>query len=498
MDMAYYMLPETSFIPFKAYRLKFASVIWVNIDLLHKYGLFLDKCEADDDIKRWLLEQFAYTTCISGGFVDSDDSSTFLAERYGGQAISYNGGGARTGIKGKFQVKGIGPNLLVGEGSGYWYSHGGATLLESVKEAMWGEVCNIILPHGSVRCLAVIETGISTTQDVSKEKIISPGGMVVRENSLRVAHFERAAFFRPQSQYDISISDYDRTSSAVRTFPKIINALVKSEHFCMGDCLKQLISRWADQVAYSKSVKLMHGALTSSNLSLDGRWIDFGTTSTLGAHTNVITALGNPAFWSEHEPLCESIANLCFYVNKFLSENTLNIGEMICHFKYSYNLFMRRYFIALLGYPIRYIVSVEHHPAVERFFGLIIRMIQLGRMKIHTGISLYEQSSGIYNIHRLNKIIMEAKHPSNRMEEDFISAFKEINDVICKANEISLIELEFIRTKELYKRVDNVDGLNVDIIHADISQLISRGADVGVIDLYVNGKKQLAKNMKVN
>ncbi|TLV05008.1 mchC domain protein [Klebsiella indica] len=41
----------------------------------------------------------------------------FYAERYGGGAISRNGGGARCGFDGRWQVKGISANALVGKGS---------------------------------------------------------------------------------------------------------------------------------------------------------------------------------------------------------------------------------------------------------------------------------------------------------------------------------------------------------------------------------------------
>lgn len=43
----------------------------------------------------------------------SNNEKIFYAERYGGYAISLNGGGARCGFDGRWQVKGIGANARV-------------------------------------------------------------------------------------------------------------------------------------------------------------------------------------------------------------------------------------------------------------------------------------------------------------------------------------------------------------------------------------------------
>lgn len=48
--------------------------------------------------------------------VSSASAKTFHAERYGGSGIQRNGGGARCGFDGNYQVKGMGANPLVGVG----------------------------------------------------------------------------------------------------------------------------------------------------------------------------------------------------------------------------------------------------------------------------------------------------------------------------------------------------------------------------------------------
>lgn len=66
------------------------------------------------------------------------DEKLFYAERYGGGAISRNGGGARCGFDGRWQVKGIGANALVGRGSKQ--VDGELTLTGAVLEALWGNL----------------------------------------------------------------------------------------------------------------------------------------------------------------------------------------------------------------------------------------------------------------------------------------------------------------------------------------------------------------------
>ncbi len=70
--------------------------------------------------------------------VSSASAKTFHAERYGGSGIQRNGGGARCGFDGNYQVKGMGANPLVGVGTDGRHSNGALGAIHAIYEE--GEV----------------------------------------------------------------------------------------------------------------------------------------------------------------------------------------------------------------------------------------------------------------------------------------------------------------------------------------------------------------------
>ncbi|ELE50971.1 mchC domain protein [Escherichia coli] len=91
-------------VPFTARQIK-ASLIWCAEDVRNPDEL-----------------QNACSYIIDPGSTAS--AKVFHAERYGGSGIQRNGGGARCGFDGNYQVKGIGSNPLVGEGTDERHSNG--------------------------------------------------------------------------------------------------------------------------------------------------------------------------------------------------------------------------------------------------------------------------------------------------------------------------------------------------------------------------------------
>ena len=64
-----------------------------------------------DELKNeasYLIEENNRHAIFDDGTPLLNDEKVFFAERYGGGAISRNGGGARCGFDGRWQVKGIG------------------------------------------------------------------------------------------------------------------------------------------------------------------------------------------------------------------------------------------------------------------------------------------------------------------------------------------------------------------------------------------------------
>ncbi len=73
--------------------------------------------------------------------------------------IATNDGGARCGLDGLLQIKGIEKNPVAGIGEDFFHTYGGASLNEAIVEALWDEIFHQVLPHGSIRVRALITTG---------------------------------------------------------------------------------------------------------------------------------------------------------------------------------------------------------------------------------------------------------------------------------------------------------------------------------------------------
>ncbi|MBC3620318.1 protein adenylyltransferase SelO family protein [Vibrio metschnikovii] len=489
-------LSDICFAPFTAFRLTRAKIIWVNMPLLHQYQLFIDKQIPDKEVLDWLLAEFAYTTFSDHSYVNLSQQTLFYAERYGGQAINRNGGGARAGLKGDFQIKGIGPNSLVGKDANFWYSHGSATLVDMIQEALWGEVCHHLLPYGSVRCLAVIQTGLNAIGDDKKEQVSLPGGMVVRENALRIAHFERASYFSPSPKAKELASDCERTKAALTSLKYSIEQILSADITSLSDGLKALIERWAVQFAYAKSMRIIHGAVTSSNLCLDGRWIDFGTISALGRHANTVSGRGNPPFWDDHSAIYVSIYNLCFYINKFrpIVHDEVDCNVLSQHFTHHFEQAMEQYFIALIGVPLRYVKLVTGCEIAREFYTYLLRMLQMGGLEPHTKIPTNQDQTTFYSYTDILALLDGTKACSSRLEKCLNASF---DALMAKIQSMTSLDIMSERQAILQQRESNLDPLHFNLLREEIFRIVGSSDVQQEVGELIDNRVQLAYSIRL-
>lgn len=251
--------------------------------------------------------------------------TVFSAERYGGQGIGPHGGGVRCGIRGKYQVKGIGSNQLRGPNSletCFWHAHGGVHLAEAIQEAIWGEVFQEALPYGALRTDAIILTGTKCWYESEYgKKIKAPRALIVRRPVIRPAHFMRAVYHRPDEK-DAWISDVARVRAAIAQLPGLLPSPLQMEHTWerLESGLHEIAYRYALQCASAHSKRLMHGAINASNIGLDGRWLDYGTATALPSYVNIRShglPPHLPTLWEEHLRLPPVLADLLFYSCKY-------------------------------------------------------------------------------------------------------------------------------------------------------------------------------------
>jgi len=180
-------LPEV-FLPFDAVRIDGGKVIYRNGEI--EPGL----SQAE------LLSEYSYIVeqpnQASGLTVEK---KVFFAERYGGDGILNNGGGGRCGFDGRFHLKGIGANPLVGvrpsDGYGNSHANGFLSLDTAVYESIWAEIIHLALPYGAVRTVAIIDLRV----DFEEPHMRHPRGLLVRMPAVRPAHFIRALYYKEKN-----------------------------------------------------------------------------------------------------------------------------------------------------------------------------------------------------------------------------------------------------------------------------------------------------------
>ncbi|PFG56474.1 YdiU/UPF0061 family uncharacterized protein [Vibrio sp. ES.051] len=339
-------LPTISFVPFECRRLKGAEVVWLNKELLRLYGI----SGQIEEIENLLLDEFAY---VSDGYTEDyrllgERRKVFWADRYGSRHEVCNGGSARCGFDGAFQVKGIGITPLLAQNMSESHSTGKLFLDEAISEAIWGEICQKHLPLGAIRTVAIIKTNVEQEFLYLDDKPKKPCALAIREFAIRPAHFERATFFWPS--YDnkkLRLNDANRVREAIKYLN--IASEVGNEELSTKDelltCLDSLISKIAKQIAYSRIKGIPHGSLTSSNIGIDGRFLDFGTITAVPDFGNYVLADGVGAVWDDHLLITNWLQNIITTLNNYTTfEDSISkteekrlIDQFLNHLNYHEN-----------------------------------------------------------------------------------------------------------------------------------------------------------------
>jgi len=301
------LFPKFMLQPFAMRRLKAPNWVWSH----GEEGLLAD------------LEQAAWAVPLAdepASAYRGDDSATAWAEGYGGIGVGCNGGGARAGLVNRFQLKGIGPNPLVGRDQPYFHAYGGATLEECLLEALWSRVVAQVLPHGAVATYGVLTMGTQVRRKFPRTNHAthSARALAVREPTWRWGHAMRSTWFRPSTDTISFTWDVQRTRAAIQalanTAPTPLETLNDVKQW-----VQSALSRQAQQIAAARAKRLMHGSLTPSNLSWSGAWLDFaGGISTVSDYGRVILPRGAPDFLHEENVLLEALPDFCFHLHKYL------------------------------------------------------------------------------------------------------------------------------------------------------------------------------------
>ena len=253
---------------FECYKVHNPKVIWADHSLIVD-----DNAESVVSYYRNLIQEHAYVIKDTPSFaeikLDPSDTKAFTAERYGGWGIGKNGGGGRCGNSGKYQLKGIGANFMVGEHDDQIHKYGGLDAPLAIIEIINTYLLTALLPLGAVKIRGLILIG--------EESAIYHhpanrcwGVIMLRDNCMRPAHFMRAPLFEPRSKYSSRLScDVAR----IRRLNKVLLKSFKDPNEFVR-YLGTFLASCADQFGFARAARIMHGTLSPSNITMGGQWLD--------------------------------------------------------------------------------------------------------------------------------------------------------------------------------------------------------------------------------
>ena len=350
----------------KAKSLECLPEVFVKIDVYKAHSssvVLYNKLHVDNSsnlTEAEILERYSYSTKISEakGSESTIHKKTFYAERYGGDQISKNGGGGRCGFDGLFQIKGIGRTPLVGLNTDDVHSNGMLDLESAIYEAIWGEIINLILPHGAVRSLAVI----CLDSTFSLDGRVHQQALLVREAVVRPAHFERAIYFKEPIIPGKLCNDARRVRDSIQ---KINEFLPRPQKSCFQQTnstsilsfkegVVELSRKYAEQFAVARSKNIMHMMMSSSNIAITGAWLDLNSV-TVVSHKSVNEKRLYQTFNTEYVSVLNSLKSICFNAEKYMQVTKKQSAEItdsaLSNFSTAYDCELRKFLIIRSGFP---------------------------------------------------------------------------------------------------------------------------------------------------
>lgn len=365
-------LPASAFVPVYARRLRHARVLWVNWPFLRTLGFDLGGVGLTPAIERVLLQAFAYRIPA-----EDDDASTFIgaprrfrADRYGGDGVAPNTGSGRAAAMGRIQLKGIGTTPLASPETPVEHRHGSLHLGAALREAAWSELNHLETPHGSNRVLAIIDVGSTFTLPDGRRR---RRALLVRLLPLRPAHF----MLNPHSR--LGPAEHRRLQQHLaRALPVPGDQATRplGERIRLG--FLELAARSARQHATLMARRAPHGALSSSNLELDAKLLDFETQSTQPGHGATLAIRGSVYRSDSAASLGRMLRDLAFAaalgLPEALSRAVPSAEELDAKLTESHAQALLHELLGLCGFPV-FLLSLA--PASAAYLKLATRIHEL-------------------------------------------------------------------------------------------------------------------------
>lgn len=466
------VLPESLFVPFE-------------VRPLHNTSVAMDNRSIASD-PMLLLRMYSHVVPTPKERRRHVDTSKVLyAERYGSLGRNAQGGGARVGTDFSYQIKGVGRTPLLGcRNVDRAYATGELPLGEAVREHIWGEVLHAALPYGAVRSALVIDTGTYCKPiEPNSHEPKTPRGLLVRQCALRPAHFMRATYFQKAPGLAIP-HDRIRVEEAIACLPHVL-PMAEGTHTNDGGLesvlhgLAEFSSRLATQHATARARRFMHGAITPSNLCIQGRWLDFDSVSRVPIFAS--SRHFNPSFWRDEIGIYRTLEALWFYVQKYTQgAESIRPQSLIDLFHRDFTRELRRAFVEISGIPkelFNRLPPEDMRPVLE-LADVLIQIACTGAMDPLPYEAEDLAGHCIYDIFRIMRVLSTAHQqsveaeliaelPDASLRERLVSTYSAARDA-CTMHALALgwpqdalAKIMFLNTVKASKQIPLLEGASL-------------------------------------
>jgi hypothetical protein len=264
------VLGKPAFAAFPAIRFP-GTVVWCNFDLARELGFDVPPGNRlTPELHEQLIASLSLRA-VAPAEINGHETVTMYADKYGGDGVSPALGAGRAGFLagGNTYVKGIGftPLFRHNDKDDFVHSHGGVHFEDCLSEAVFGEVNHNLFTLGSTRIVAIIDQGMHVTEPSGRQRHIA---LAIRVGpQLRPGHLLARRARGSQSPLEMFVQMTSATQQLVSNGVPDISAT-----------MLRVIDDHAQAAAESFRWRMIHGALSPSNMDMSAAMLDLPTQST--------------------------------------------------------------------------------------------------------------------------------------------------------------------------------------------------------------------------
>ena len=268
------VLGEAGFAEVPAVRFP-GKVIWCNFELARELGFDVPRTnQLTPELHEQLVAKLSLRSLSADDDVSGLEIVTVYADRYGGEGVTPALGAGRAGFlhDANLYIKGLGftPLFRHNDKDDFVHSHGGVHLDDCMSEAIFGEVNHNLFELGSSRIVAIIDQGKFVVEPSGRHREIA---LAIRTGAqLRPGHLLAKRVRGSRTPLELFIEITRVTGQLVLQNGTDIPDLTAT--------MLRVIDDHARAAADAYRWRIIHGALSPSNMDMSGAMLDLPTQST--------------------------------------------------------------------------------------------------------------------------------------------------------------------------------------------------------------------------